>query len=102
MATQLARLQVSDHGNLAAEQLLRAIELRDAGENLPRLLFPDINRQEEKFVCFGDALGGEHFADAQVDFGKVSDVDETRNPNGAGISFSSMLTRAGCALLDYC
>ena len=46
VAAQLPRFEVRDDDDLAADQLFRLVVLGDAGENLARLLFPDIHGQQ--------------------------------------------------------
>src|SRR6266436_6205583 len=48
-ATQLARREIDDNGDFAANQFFRLIVLRDAGANLPNLR-ADIDGQLQEFV----------------------------------------------------
>src|SRR5438445_332123 len=56
-ATEFARREVDDDGDFAADELLRLVELRDAGANLANLR-ADIHRKLQQLVRADDAFGG--------------------------------------------
>src|SRR6266508_2747435 len=56
IAAQLTRFQVGYNCNLPPEQPLGLIVLRYAGENLPRLLFSNVNGKQQKLISFWDTL----------------------------------------------
>ena len=72
-AAHLARSKVGDDHDLAADQLLRLVVLRDAGQDLA-LLVAEIDFEAQELVGLGNALGDEDLGDAQVDFDEVVDA----------------------------
>src|SRR6185369_17636499 len=78
-APQFARLEVRDDHDFTTDQFLRLVVLRDAGEYLPWLLFPNIDFHQQKLIGFRDTLSGKNLAHAQIDFRKVIDLDEARH-----------------------
>ena len=63
----LRRLQIGNAGDDLTDDLLRRVGEPDAGDDLARLRFADIDRELEQFVALRHALGGENFRRAQID-----------------------------------
>src|SRR5258708_23111815 len=73
-AAELARREVDNDGDFAADQFLRLIVLRDAGANLANL-GADIDGQLQQLIRADDAFGGLDLPDAHFDFGEILDAD---------------------------
>ena len=69
----LARRQVEDRDDRLAHELLRLIELVDAGEDLARLAAAVVERELQKLFALLHGLAGKHLANAHVAFGKLVD-----------------------------
>src|SRR5260370_3958427 len=82
-AAKLARREIDDHGDFAADQFFWLIELRDAGANLANLR-ADIDGELKQLVRADDALGGLNLPDAHLHFGKVLNADLFRGGRRSG------------------
>src|SRR6266851_7217030 len=87
-ATELARREIHDDGDFAADQFFRLVVLRDSGANLANLC-ADIDCELQQFVSADDAFGGFDLADAHLDFGEILDADFLRRGRSSGGSRSA-------------
>ena len=71
---QLGRLQVRNHHDPLADQLLRLIPLVNAGDNLPGL-GADLHLEKEELLGLGNRLAGKDFPDPELQLVKVVDGD---------------------------
>ena len=81
-AAHLARGEVGDDDDAAADELFGGVPLGYAGEDLA-LFVAEVDFEAEELVGLGDALGDEDFGYAEVDFGEVVDGDL----RGVGLGF---------------
>ena len=70
-AHHLARLQVSDNHGEPADQIFRFVVSGNAGEDVARFFFTDIDRELKKFAAFFNFLAVKNLADSEVDLGEV-------------------------------
>src|SRR5260370_6058579 len=73
-AKQLARREIDDNGDFAANQFFRLIVLRDPGANLPNFC-ANVDSELQQFVRANDTLGGLNLAYAHLDLGEILDAD---------------------------
>src|SRR5260370_1294415 len=69
-ATEVARREINDYGDLSADQFFRLVELGNAGANLANLR-ADIDGELQQFVRADDALGGLNLSDPHLHFAKL-------------------------------
>src|SRR5258708_24211410 len=96
---ELARREIDDHSDLAANERLRLVILGDPRTNLADLR-ADIHRQLEQSIGTHDALGGLDLSNAHLDFGEILDGNFVRRglcrgPRPAGCSARSGWRRNG-------
>src|SRR5260370_13872374 len=73
-ATQLARREIDDNGDFAANQFFRLIVLRDAGAHLPNFC-ANVGAELQQLVRANDTLRGLNLAYAHLDLGEILDAD---------------------------
>src|SRR5687768_8969590 len=69
---QLPWLKVGDDHNLATDQLLRLVGLRNACDNLP-LFKSNVDDQPQQLVCTLDLLGLDDSRHAKIDLNEIVD-----------------------------
>src|SRR5215472_2934110 len=101
-AAQLARREIHNHGNLAANQLFRFVVLCDARANLPNLR-ADVYGKFQQLIRAHDAFRRFDLPDAHLDFRKIFDVDFLRRRlRRRGVSRGSRTRSRFCSRRGRC
>src|SRR5262249_34960828 len=82
-----------DDDHFAAYKFFRLVILRDAGQDLARFGFAQVNREPQQLVGFRYALSGQNLADAQFDFRKIVNRDVSWRGRGFARGLRRSLSR---------